>query len=143
MPILKKIFRKRRKKKDKLTKADKEHLKKVQKTPTKIKVTTRGTTTGKTNKKGKSKLKQKVYTKSKHDSKHHKSRRKTLTITKGKKQKFIEVVKQKNKDTGEVMVTDSKGRLYTGKKAKRKYKRISKKIKRKTKNLPKTKIKKK
>lgn len=139
MPILKKIFKRKKKTTDKLTKADKDYLKKIQTAKTKVRTKTKGVTT--TDKKGR--LKQTILQKSKHDSKHHKTRHKAVTTTKRGKTKYISVFKEKNKDTGELQVTDSKGRLYTGKKAKRKYKRISKKIKRKTKSIPKMKIKKK
>ena len=104
--------------------------------PNKVKVKTVSTryAKSKTNRRGKKKSKKIFTTKSKASSDKHTSTRRSLTISKGNRQKQIKVFKKKDKETGEVY-TMYKGKVHTGKKAKRVYKRIKKKIKRKTRRL--------
>ena len=106
---------------------------------TKVKVTTKSYTKSKTNRRGMVKSKSVFTEKSKSSNKNTKSKSRTASITKGKRQKLINVFTHKDKKTGK-RYTTYKGKVHKGKKAKRVYKRVVKKIKRKTKGMPKLKV---
>ena len=104
--------------------------------PNKVKVSSVSKSYAKstTNRRGKTKLKKLFSTNTKTSSDKSKNKRRSISITKNKKEKLISVFTHKDKKTGE-RYTTYKGKVHTGKKAKRVYKRIRKKIKRKTRRL--------